>query len=261
MASPEIKIISDPNSLIGANIGDYFYRVGEIQYIISGTDGKMTRISIPSSYFRRSLLYPQFNGLPFVYKYQKELWVKNSGATDKLGWTFLGDKYFEFNNEIEIAIFPSPTPSSTPTSTPAPSTTQTPTPTQTPTNTPTVTPTTTPTPTPLPAMPSGSDNMESYSLGNISALTDTSNWVGYSGSLGLWLNLIVGSDNLESYPTGGISSLTYITTWDINTGSIGIWSPYLTMSRDNMESYSVGPITSLSDISDWSLHTGSLGNW
>ena len=157
MSSSTIQIVSDPNSLIAGDTGDYFYRVGDTQYTISGTDGKMTQISIPPSYFRRNLIYTQFNGLPFVYKYKKELWVKNSGTSEKTGWTFLGDKYFEFNNGNEL-LTPTPTISITPSATPTPTLTPTvtptltPTPTITPTETPTQTPTLTTTPTPSPTL-------------------------------------------------------------------------------------------------------------
>jgi hypothetical protein len=145
---------SNPEKLIEASKGAYFYRSGNDIFYTIDNNGKRNRILLPRKSF--ALKYhnkPWYETIVdelIVFENTYELWKKTGSGYNSKGWTFISNRTLNSVQNPDVTLFttPTPTPTETPTATPVP---PTPTPTPTPTETP-VAPTPTPTPSDSPAI-------------------------------------------------------------------------------------------------------------
>ena len=149
---------SNPEGLITASRGTYFYRIGnDLFYLISGNT--RTRIDVFKRNFaikyNNQIWFPTITDKSIVFVNQYELWQKTGNGYNNNGWKYVSNEPIEAAIGIPVSPLPTPTPTITPTPTPGPAPTYTPTPTPTGTPAPSSTPTPTPTPTPVPIGPSG----------------------------------------------------------------------------------------------------------
>ena len=154
-----IRISSNPEGLIVAPIGSFFYRRGEKYFLINGeTEVEEQLFTVNKATFFRKYHNPDFYKKYSVeYIEDIETWVKiDQSRGDKYGWQFVAYRPPTFVGETVVPPAPTPTPSVTPAAslTPTPTVTESPTPTETagatPTPTPTETTQVTPTPTETP---------------------------------------------------------------------------------------------------------------
>jgi hypothetical protein len=154
---------SNPEKLVDASPGTYFYRVGnDLFYLI--VNGERRRIEFSKRGFalkyQNQPWFPTIQESDIIFENGYEIWQKTGNKTGKIGWTFISYKSLDSTMLEPLpppTATPTPTPTATPTATPVPPT-ATPMPTATPvpptaTPTPTATPvppTATPTPTPTP---------------------------------------------------------------------------------------------------------------
>jgi hypothetical protein len=140
--------IANPEKVISAFPGTYFYRVGnDLFYLIK--NNVRTRIDVRKRSFtldyQNETWFPTIKNDQIIFSEQYELWIKEGAGNNAIGWKFVSYKGMKLEE-----ILPSPTPTNTPTISVTP--TNTPTPSITPTNTPTptITPSVTPTQTVIP---------------------------------------------------------------------------------------------------------------
>ena len=111
---------SNPERLVAASPGTYFYRVGnDLFYLI--TNGEARRIE----FFKRGFAlkyqnqtwFPTIQDSDIVFQHDHELWYKTGNNAGTIGWTFISYK------SLEPLIFSEPIPTATPTPTPTPTAT------------------------------------------------------------------------------------------------------------------------------------------
>jgi hypothetical protein len=134
---------SNPEILVRASRGTYFYRVGnDLFYSINEISGSLKRIEVSKKSFalkyRNQPWYATIVDELIVFENTYELWKKTGSGYNSKGWTFISNRALNSVQNPDVTLFTTPTP--TPTETPV---APTPTPTETP-----VAPTPTPTPTP-----------------------------------------------------------------------------------------------------------------
>jgi photosystem II stability/assembly factor-like uncharacterized protein len=145
-----IRISSNPEGIVSAPIGSFFYRRGEKYFLINGiTEAEEQLFTVNKTSFFRRYYNPDFYKKCSVeYVADIETWIKTDRSRgEKYGWQFVAYRPPTFVGEQVIP--PTPTPSVTPEPTSTPAASATPEPTATPmvTPTPTVTMTMTVTPT------------------------------------------------------------------------------------------------------------------
>jgi hypothetical protein len=148
---------SNPENVIAASGGTYFYRVGnDVFFLIEGATRR--RIDVPKKKFVAAysgeIWYATARDSDIVFKYTTELWKKVGYASSMNGWKYVSNKPLAVEEKIPLTptATQTPTPTLSPTQTPTPTVGETPTPTTTitPSITSTVTPTVTETPTQTP---------------------------------------------------------------------------------------------------------------
>ena len=218
---------SNPEKLIKASAGEFFYRRGNDLFYIVYPNGSRKQVYIPRKSF--ALKYrnqPWFLSIAddlIVFENTYEIWQK-TGGFDSIGWKYISNK--SLDSEERIAS-PTPEPTATETSTPTPTPTPTATavpPTATPTPTPTSTavpPTATPTPTPTGPYAVGSGTMSWAAVGNWNVTYTSAN---YSG--GSWTFQF---SNTTSNVGGSFeTTVTYYYTGGPTTVTVGFNPPYNT---------------------------------
>lgn len=177
---------SNPEKLIEASPGSFFYRVGnDTFYIIR--DSVRERIEVRKKGFAtkyyNQIWYPTIQDSSIIFEQEYELWQKTGAGYNTSGWKFISNEPLGAVSSGVISPQPTPTPTPTPTSGPV----------GTPTPTPTSTSTPTPTPTPIGAnglmrsIYSGyfADDVNWFSTATLinSAIDTGSIQIGYTGDL------------------------------------------------------------------------------
>lgn len=143
-----IRIASNPEGLVSAPIGSFFYRRGERYFLISGitqTEEQLFTVN-KTTFFRRYYNPDFYKKCSVEYVEMIETWAKvDNSRGEKYGWQFVAYRPPTFVGEQVIAPTPTPMASVTPT----PTLSSTPEPTYTPTMTPEATSTPTPTSSPI----------------------------------------------------------------------------------------------------------------
>lgn len=209
-----ILISSNPEGLISAPVGSFFYRRGEKYFLINGvTENEEQIFTVNKTTFFRRYYNPDFYKKCSVeYIEEIETWIKSDRSRgEKYGWQFVAYRPPTFVGEQVIPPAPTPTatvtPTMTPEPTPTPTSTVTPTMTPEPTPTATVTPEVTPTPTPT-SVPGVDPEFFAIGYGggsgvNFMKSADGINWTNkYIDNQGQLNNIEYGSDTLVATEGG-----------------------------------------------------------
>ena len=116
-----IRISSNPEGLVTAPIGSFFYRRGEKYFLINGvTEAEEQLFTVNKTTFFRKYYNPDFYKKCSVeYIEDIETWVKiDQSHGDKYGWQFVAYRQPTFVGEQDIPPTPTPMASFTPTPTP-----------------------------------------------------------------------------------------------------------------------------------------------
>jgi len=138
--SQTIRISSNPEGLVSAPVGSFFYRRGEKYFLINGiTEVEEQLFTVNKTTFFRRYYNPDFYKKCSVeYVADIETWIKaDRSRGEKYGWQFVAYRPPTFVGETVVP--PAPTPTETATPLPSPDPTVTPTLTETPTPSPTPT--------------------------------------------------------------------------------------------------------------------------
>lgn len=199
-----IRISSNPQGLVSAPIGSFFYRRGEKYFLIDGiTENETQLFSVNKATFFRKAHNPDFYArCPIEYVSDIETWVKvDDSRGDKFGWQFVAYRPPTFVGEEVVP------PSATPTPTPTTSVMPEPTPTQTPDVTPTPTPTVSSIPVPV-------ENPQFFAIGytsgsgtNFMKSADGINWASrYIDNQGQLNSVAIGNGTLVALEGGTTST-------------------------------------------------------
>jgi hypothetical protein len=87
---------SNPEKLIDASRGTYFYRSGnDLFYTIDGS-GKRTKVFIPRKSFalkyKNQMWYTTISDDLIVFENEHELWQKTGDGYNSIGWKFISNK-------------------------------------------------------------------------------------------------------------------------------------------------------------------------
>lgn len=214
-----IRIASNPEGLVAAPVGSFFYRRGEKYFLINGvTESEEQLFNVNKTVFFRRYYNPDFYkkcSVEFIGEI--ETWIKaDKSRGEKYGWQFVAYRPPTFVGEHIIPPAPTPMPSPMPTPTATVTVTPTLTPEVTPTPTMTVTPepTVTPTPTTTPTATSVSvENPEFFAIGssagsntNFMKSADGINWTSrYIDNQGQLNSIVYGNGTLVALESGTTS--------------------------------------------------------
>jgi hypothetical protein len=199
-----IRISSNPQGLVSAPIGSFFYRRGEKYFLIDGITENETQVfSVNKATFFRKAHNPDFYArCPIEYVSDIETWVKvDDSRGDKFGWQFVAYRPPTFVGEQVVPSSPTPTPTPTTSVMPEP----------TPTQTPEVT--STPTPT-VSSIPVSVENPQFFAIGyasgsgtNFMKSADGINWASrYIDNQGQLNSVAIGNGTLVALEGGTTST-------------------------------------------------------
>ena len=86
---------SNPERLVAASTGTYFYRVGnDLFYLI--VNGERKRIELSNQSFalkyQNQTWFPAIQASDIVFQYDHELWQKTGDRYNSTGWVFISNK-------------------------------------------------------------------------------------------------------------------------------------------------------------------------
>ena len=97
---------SNPEKIIVANEGEYFFRSNRVCYIINGISYKRIEVSLRSFATSRSneIWYSTITDRDISFVHQYELWRKDSGNRNSVNWRFIS-YYSPNSNPGETVVY------------------------------------------------------------------------------------------------------------------------------------------------------------
>jgi hypothetical protein len=92
---------SNPDKLIDASPGTYFYRVGnDLFYLIVNGQRRRTEVSKKgfALKYQNQIWYPTIQDSDIIFENDHEIWQKTGNKAGTIGWTFIS--YKSFNSKM-----------------------------------------------------------------------------------------------------------------------------------------------------------------